>query len=309
MSLSSSGAVLATCLLLAACGNSGASTEGAGGGGNTGGGLASATGVTGATTSSAQGTSGSNASSGSGTMGSVGCGHAVTEAMGQWNPKTVDVAGVTRDYFVYLPPVYDPARAYPVVYQFHGCSSNPDKESNNVPLQNESGGDAILVRGRAVADCWDTSANGPDVALFDAMVSATDAGYCADPKRRFVAGYSSGSFMTHVLACVRGAELRGVASIAGGQTGSNCTGKVAALLIHDSNDPTVNISASQGARDQYLAANGCGTTTTPFDPSPCVAYDGCTAGLPVVWCQTSGKGHDRQDALSAPAFWNFLSSL
>lgn len=296
-------------LTVTACGSS--TTDGVGGAG-TGGtvstttGLGSASGTTNAgTASTASGTS----SSSSGTMGSMGCGQALSEPTGQWNAKTIDVGGTMRDYFVYLPPGYDPTRAYPVVYQFHGCSTATDKESNNVPIETESKGDAIIVRGRATGNCWDTSNNGPDVAFFDAMVPAIDAAYCADDARRFVAGYSSGSFMTHLLACARGAELRGVASIAGGQTGSNCTGKVAALLIHDADDPTVNISASIGARDQYLAANGCSMTTTPFDPAPCVAYDGCSAGLPVVWCQTAGKGHDRQDGLAAPAFWRFFSML
>ncbi|MFO0612465.1 MAG: hypothetical protein U0414_07750 [Polyangiaceae bacterium] len=262
-----------------------------------------ASGTTSATTSA-------SGSTGSGTPnGSAGCGTTASETPGSFVAKKLDVGGVARDYFLYLPPGYDPTRAYPVVYQFHGCSSSPNKEDNNVPIEKHSGGDAIIVRGRAVGDCWDSSSNGPDVAFFDAMVAAIEAGYCADTPRRVAAGYSSGSFMTHALACARGDALRAVASIAGGQTGSNCTGDVAALLIHDQDDGTVNISASIGARDQYLAANGCAMTTQPFDPAPCMQYDGCKAGDPVVWCQTSGKGHDRQDGLAGPAFWNFLSKL
>lgn len=240
--------------------------------------------------------------------GSEGCGIAPTDATETWVPKSIDVAGTMRDYYVYLPAGYDPTRAYPVVYQFHGCSGG-EKQNNNVPVQDESGADAIHVRGRAVENCWDSSANGPDVAFFDAMVGAMEASYCADTKRRFATGYSSGSFMTHVLACVRSDVLRGVATIAGGQGGSNCPGKVAALLIHDANDNTVNISASVGARDSLLDRNGCAETTTPYDPSPCIAYDGCEAGLPVVWCQTAGMDHSRQDGLAAPAFWKFLSAL
>ncbi len=251
-------------------------------------------------------TGGSSTTTGGNPMGSAGCGIALAEPTGEWNAKTISVDGATREYFVYLPAGYDPMRPYLVVYQFHGCSSSPDKENNNVPIQDESGGDAIIVRGRAVGDCWDNEA---DIAFFDAMVGAIESGYCADPERRMAAGYSSGAFMTHYLACVRGAELRGVASIAGGQSGSGCTGDVAALLIHDTDDGTVNISASEGARDQHLDANGCTDATSPFDPSPCVEHQGCEAGLPVVWCQTSGNGHDRQDGLAAPAFWNFLSTL
>ena len=47
---------------------------------------------------------------------------------------------------------------------------------------------------------------------------------------------------------------------------------------------------------------------TAVDPESCVAYSGCGEN-PVVWCETMGMQHMRQDRLAAPAFWNFLSSL
>lgn len=243
--------------------------------------------------------------------GTAGCGVPASIATDAWVERSVDVGGTARPYFVHLPVGYDPARPYPVVYQLHGCSSSATRETNNVPVERESGPDAIHVRGRAAADCWDTNATGPDVAYFDAMLAAVEATYCADPERRFATGYSSGSFMTHRLACIRGALLRGVATIAGGQGGSGCTGNVAALLIHDRDDGTVNITASEGARDAHATRNGCDTSAAraATDPAPCEAYAGCDPGLPVVWCETSGMDHARQDALAAPAFWGFLSAL
>jgi poly(3-hydroxybutyrate) depolymerase len=215
----------------------------------------------------------------------------------------------TRDYFVYLPDGYDPQKPYRIVYQFHGCSSSASKENNNVPLQGVAAGEAILVRGRAEGNCWDTSSGGPDVLFFDAMVSEVEGSHCADTTRRFVSGYSSGGFMTQRLACERGGQLRGVASIAGGPSGTKCSDPVAALLIHDQDDSTVKISEGQKARDLFLSQNKCGATFTPQDPSPCVRYEGCAEGFPVVWCQTQGKGHDRQDGLASAAFWGFFSGL
>jgi hypothetical protein len=29
----------------------------------------------------------------------------------------------------------------------------------------------------------------------------------------------------------------------------------------------------------------------------------------MIWCETSGKGHDRQDALAPGAFWSLFSEL
>lgn len=241
--------------------------------------------------------------------GSAGCGNAPAIATGEFVPGTLDVGGESRDWFVWLPDGYDPERAYPVVYQFHGCSDNPARENNNVPVQRESGSDAIHVRGRAVERCWDTSADGPDVAFFDAMVAEIEATYCADPARRFATGYSSGGFMSHRLACVRGDVLAGVATIGGAQGGNGCAGTVGALLIHDADDGVVNVMQSIRARDAHLERNGCEATTMPTDPDPCVRYDGCAGETPVVWCETSGMGHSRQDAFAAPAFWGFLRSL
>lgn len=238
-----------------------------------------------------------------------GCGVDPSIPTGEWVERSVNAGGTTRVYFVWLPVGYDPDRAYPVVYQFHGCSDN--RETNNVPVQNESGGDAIHVRGRAIDTCWDDALDGAGVALFDAMVPAVEEAFCTDATRRFATGYSSGSFMAHRLACVRAHMLRGVATIAGGHGGSDCTGSVAALLIHDEDDTTVNISASESARDSHLERNGCDTSTapTPTDHPPCEQYAGCDTGYPVVWCQTTGQNHSRQDGLAAPAFWDFLSAL
>ncbi len=257
-------------------------------------------------------TSESSTESGSSTgpEGTDGCGLAAEDPSAQWVAHTIDVGGTTRDYFVWLPDPYDPNRPYPVVYQFHGCSGSPDRQNNNPPVQDHSGADAIHIRGRAVDDCWDLAPGGSDVLFFDALVAEVEATWCANPERRFATGYSSGAFLTHRIACDRGDMLRGVASIAGG-FGGNCEGQVAALLIHDFNDDVVDISASEGARDTHLQRNGCDTEmpTTPVDPSPCEAYAGCDEGYPVVWCQTEGQLHGRQDQLAAPAFWGFLNAL
>jgi len=243
--------------------------------------------------------------------GTAGCGTPAADPSSEWVPHTIDVGGTMREYWVWLPQPYDPERAYPIVYQFHGCSDSEDRWNNNPPVQDMSGSDAIHIRGKAVESCWNTAVPGPDLDFFDALVPDVEATWCADPARRFVTGYSGGAFMTHVLGCVRADQLRGVASIAGGQAGFDCSGRVAALLIHDADDSTVNISSSVAARDDHLARNACDAmaATTPVEPSPCEAYAGCDEGLPVVWCQTAGQDHSRQDELAATAFWGFLSAL
>lgn len=289
-------------LSFAACSNDGDAGDDSAGGSPTGGNS------TGGASSGSGGTS-SGSGGTSSVVGSDGCGKSAPVALGEWVEQSLDVAGTSRSYVIRLPANYDSSRAYPVVYQFHGCSDQRD--SNNPALETASGNDAILVRGRAVESCWEGGADGPDVAFFDALVPAVEGATCADESRRFVTGYSSGSFLAHTLSCVRADEIRAVATIAGGYAGGGCEGSIAALLVHDRDDGTVDIAGSEGVRDQIAERNHCDVTTdrSDVDPAPCEAYSSCDEGKPVIWCETSGKGHDRQDAFVVPAFWNFFQQF
>lgn len=85
---------------------------------------------------------------------------------------------------------------------------------------------------------------------------------------------------------------------------------IAGILIHDHDDPENNVSGGMKARDRLIALNGCTTETKPVEPSPCVEYQGCKAGYPVIWCETTTmQGHSRQDKLSVPAIYNFFAQF
>ena len=238
--------------------------------------------------------------------GSAGCNHSSSLTPGVWVEQILDVGGTARVYDVRAPDGYNASRPYPVVYQFHGCSNA--RETDNPPLENVAGSDAILVRPRAVDICWAQGINSPDVALFDALIPVIERSLCADPARRFVTGYSSGASLSQTLACVRADRIRAVATIAGEFPGSSCGGPVAAFLVHDRDDPSVDISEGEALRDQFAVRNRCDVSQPrqSVAPPPCERYVGCAAGDPVVWCETSGQGHDRQDAFIVPAFWDFL---
>jgi poly(3-hydroxybutyrate) depolymerase len=243
-------------------------------------------------------------------MGSSGCGKAVTQTARQWvELPSLDVNGTMRRVWTYLPNNYSSTRPYPTIFLFHGCGT----ETNNVAMQNVVGENAILVRSKAVGECWDTATNSPDIAFFDAQVAAIDAGYCVDTTRRFAVGYSSGSWLINTLECVRGGVLRAAASVAGGSPRRNsCTGPtLARLFVHDLNDPENAISGSITERDRLLMVNGCNASAAPVpeDPAPCARYQGCMPGYPVIWCETMGQMHGRQDTLASTAAWGLFTEL
>lgn len=273
------------------------------------GGNSASSGATGGGSSAAGGAGGGGGSS---ATPSAGCGRAASQALNEWvEQPTKNIASVERHWWVRLPENYEPTRAYPVVFMFHGCSS----ATNNVPMQNVTGDDAILVRGAGVSDgiCWDASSNGPDLAFFDQMLADVLANTCADTSRVFAAGYSSGAWLINMLECKRGDRLRATGTVAGGTPGrpSGCVGRVARIFIHDVDDTSNRIDGNYAERDRLLELNHCdaGSAPVPEDPAPCARYQGCDEGYPVIWCETSGKGHDRQDALAPKAFWKLFSEL
>ncbi len=291
-------------------GASGSGSSGAAGAGGNGGASGGATGGTGG---GAAGGSGGGSGGGGGKLDakkSKGCGTSTTQKAGSFVDSMVMSGGSNRPYAVSLPTGYDPMRAYPVVVLLHGCGSG----TNNVNMGASTGADAILIRGTGSgADtCWDTKANGPDVTFFDAMVADTKARFCTDENRFFAVGYSSGSWFANQLTCIRSDVLRGAGTVTGGESSNGkCGAPVARIFIHDADDTTNPIGGSVNARERQLTQNMCNKTAQPMavSPSPCVAYQGCAAGNPVHWCQTTGQKHNRQDNVAGPAFWNFFKAL
>lgn len=269
--------------------------------GGTGGAAGGTGGATGGTSSGGQtGTGGSDP------VGSNGCGMSTDQAAQSWVASTVNDGTSDRSYDVWLPENYDTSRAYPVILLLHGCGS----PVNNVPMEGQTGADAIVIRGAGSGadSCWDDV---QDLPYIDAMIDDVQERFCVDPAYVFAAGYSSGSWVASKLSCVRGDVFRGIASVAGGEPGGiqNCMGQVARIFVHDTGDTSNLLEWDVPSRDRMLETNNCDDTTVPVDPSPCVEYQGCDPGYPVVWCATSGQGHGRQDSLAAPAFWDFFESL
>lgn len=245
--------------------------------------------------------------SGPAVVGSPGCGRPASGA-GAFVARTIVVRGVSRTYHLRVPTAYDPARAYPIVFKWHGAGG--DGLSGGLGIEWVAGDDAIIVSGDGVGGFWDLDPAGSDVDLFDAMLAEVSGELCVDDSQVYSYGFSRGGGMTNLLACVRSGVLRGAASVAGLQIwgSASCGGPVATFLLHDSGDGAVPISHGVATRDRMVTANGCGATTTPTSPSPCVRYDGCAAD-PVVWCETTGYGHNIRGDFAPQAAWDFFRTL
>jgi polyhydroxybutyrate depolymerase len=263
---------------------------------------------------------------------SPGCGKPVMGSATSWLRHDIDVTVAVeyvprfskRAYFTRPPANYDPQKAYPVTFWGHGCGASG---AESTPLMGgPAAQNSIHVFLLAIGGCFSTSkANSPDVPYFDLALSEIESQFCVDKSKIFVSGYSSGAWLSNLLACQRGDVIRGMGTAAGGLPidRGTCPGPVAAIMTGDTGDtanPIVNIDKATGidrgsgaARDRLLMENGCSKETMPWDPMfpGCVAYQGCKPGYPVVWCQTSGQGHSNgvQGGLSPRGFWKFWSTL
>ena len=232
--------------------------------------------------------------------------------------ETIMVGGVARTYIRVVPATYDPMRTYPLIFAWHGRGGTAPGARSYFGIGAAAGDNAIVVypQGLSVstdpADTgWILTAAGRDIALFDAVQTAVTSAYCVG--RTYSMGHSFGGYMSNALACYRGGtaagDVRAIAVVAGGGPFGACSGApMSALIIHGMSDSVVPFSEGTGSRDIWLTKAACAMTTQPITPSPCVAYDGCTAGLAVRFCahnETAGGGHG-WPSFAAGAAWQMF---
>lgn len=264
----------------------------------------------GATTNAATTTSASATSSGAGTGGegggpdlsaSPGCvdGEGIPEG-----ESTFELEDEMRRYIVHLPNGYTRDRKWPVVLALHPNGGNIDywnvtDGSRNIRAAVED--DAILI----VAE--DITANWPDdldteLAYFDTILTRAKNELCVNTDEIFSMGFSGGGSFSGVLGCRRD-DIRAIAI--GGAImyfdPADCVNTPAAWVTIGELEL---IQGRADFRDFWRDKAGCEATSTPTDPDPCVAYDGCDAETPVVYCQH--EGDHVWPAFGTEATWNFF---
>jgi len=312
------------------CG-SGASTPGGAGGSATGG---SATGGTGAGGSGAGGTAGAGAGSagtsagaggsanggGGGSTGTgggaptTGCGTSTSLQSGR---ASIDVSGTAREYILALPSGYDANHPYRLIFGFHWSGGVANDVATGTiiggpyyGLQSRSAGSAIFVAPEGLNKGW-ANTGGGDIAFVKAMLAYFEANLCIDQSRIFSTGFSYGGMMSDEIGTEMGDVFRAIAPMSDACYSGGCKASnnhpIAVWMAHGDNDMTVPLADGMTALNKFLTKNGCGTQTTPVNPSPCVQYQGCMAGYPVTWCEFSG-GH--MPWSPAPdALWVFFSQF
>jgi polyhydroxybutyrate depolymerase len=279
---------------------------------------ASASGGAGGTAPAGGGTAGTGGTSGGGLAHgpTAGCGKPQVDEPNTDVLHNITVNGVARRYWTTLPDTYDGATPMPLVFWGPGCGAS---KVEGAPLDGSIHNLAIRVFVIGTGSCFATGGPEPETGYFNAVLDEVQANYCTDKGKVFVSGYSSGAWLSMLLACTAGDRITGIGTAAGGFRANHpeCKGTPAAIFHGSTNDPSNPITklnmagqneGSSAARDRQLMANGCTQETKAWDPAfpECKEYVGCSS--PVVWCQETA-GHSSGENVSRQGFWKFWSAL
>ena len=208
-------------------------------------------------------------------------------------PQTFEVAGQERRAIVALPQDYRDDRPHALIFAFHGRTSDNARARRYFGLEQAADRPTIHVypaglRDRTGRFTWADPGDPPDAlrdfALFDVMLDELTSAYCVDLDAVYAVGHSLGASFANSLACARAGRIRGVASVAGGIAPSDCSGEVAALLLHNPRDRAVPFSEGERARDALLGQPGDALASIPhrFAGFECNRYG--DKANPLLWC-------------------------
>ncbi len=236
---------------------------------------------------------------------------------------TIQSGGLTRDYLLYVPAVYNSATAVPLVINLHGYTSNnlaqefygdfrPIADTANFLIVHPNG--TMDAQGNRFWNTFGGPSTVDDVAFISGLIDSLRTVYNIDPNRIYSTGMSNGGFMSYALACELNDRIAAIASVTGSMIAPNLAAchparPVPVMEIHGTADNTVpyNGSAATGFVSiptlvaAWVAFNHCNPTpavtqipnTNTADGSTVehYVYTGGDLGSTVEHYKIMGGGH------------------
>jgi len=186
--------------------------------------------------------------------------------------------GLSRSYILYVPEIYDRETPVPLLFNFHGYTSNANAQMwygdfraiadtanfiivhpqgtrfNNEPHWNVGG--------------WTNGSTTDDVGFTAALIDEIAANYNIDVNRVYSTGMSNGGYMSFLLACQLSDRIAAIASVTGSmtpETFNSCDPKhpMPILQIHGTSDAVVPYLGAiwtkpiQEVLDYWVDFNNC----------------------------------------------------
>lgn len=210
---------------------------------------------------------------------------------------SITYAGIQRDYILYVPELYTPGEAVPLILNFHGYTSNAFAQLNYGdfrPIADTAG--FIVVHPMGTVDLlgythwnvgWGTS-NVDDLGFTAALIDSLSTEYSINQDRVYSTGMSNGGFMSYHLACELSERIAAIASVTGtmnvNQPGTcSPSHPMPVMEIHGTADATVPyngnplFSTTPAAVAYWVNYNDCETPPVITNVPDTDGGDGCTA--------------------------------
>lgn len=176
--------------------------------------------------------------------------------------------GVTREYIVYVPAVYNGSSSVPLLFNFHGygMSANNQMSYGNMRAVADTAG-FILVYPQGTlfwgsphwnVGSWTLGSTADDIGFTEAMIDTLAANYNIDLNRVYSCGYSNGGYFSFVLSCQLSAEIAAIGSVGGTmstETYNSCNPShpTPVVTIHGTDDAIVSYSGGNPNNSESLS--------------------------------------------------------
>ena len=176
--------------------------------------------------------------------------------------------GVTREYIVYVPAVYNGSSPVPLLFNFHGygMSANSQMSYGNMRAVADTAG-FILVYPQGTlfwgsphwnVGSWTLGSTADDIGFTEAMIDTLSANYNIDLNRVYSCGYSNGGYFSFELACQLSAKIAAIGSVGGTmstETYNSCNPShpTPVVTIHGTDDATVSYSGGKPENSESLS--------------------------------------------------------
>ena len=141
---------------------------------------------------------------------------------------TIQHDGIARDFIINYPSYYDGSEPMPLVFNFHGLTSNATQQmlyGEFRPILEREGFIVVHPQGTLVSGVthWNvggftTGSTVDDIGFTLAMIDHISANFNIDSERIYATGMSNGGYMSYKLACEVGDRFAAIASVTGSMT-------------------------------------------------------------------------------------------
>jgi polyhydroxybutyrate depolymerase len=176
--------------------------------------------------------------------------------------------GVTREYIVYIPEIYDGSTPVPLLFNFHGWGMSANFQMTWCDMRavaDTAGFILVYPQGTLIwgythwnTGSWTLGSTADDIGFTEAMIDTLAANYNIDLNRVYSCGYSNGGYFSFELACQLSDQIAAIGSVGGTMstetyTSCNPSHPTPVVTIHGTDDATVSYNGGDPENSESLS--------------------------------------------------------